>query len=146
MKEKILLIVPHQDDELLVGGGLLRTLARNKEYDAYVVYTTNGDFFPHEGEARLRESVRVLKEFAGMEESHMIFLGYGDGWRDGGHLYHQNGDRALVSMAGRIETYGLKGHADYRYARSGRHSAYRREDFKQDLKDVIAGEIGRAHV
>ena len=84
MKEKILLIVPHQDDELLVGGGLLRTLARNKEYDAYVVYTTNGDFFPHEGEARLRESVRVLKEFAGMEESHMIFLGYGDGWRDGG--------------------------------------------------------------
>ncbi len=139
MKEKILLIVPHQDDELLVGGGLLRTLARNKEYDAYVVYTTNGDFFPHEGEARLRESVRVLKEFAGMEESHMIFLGYGDGWRDGGHLYHQNGDRALVSMAGRIETYGLKGHADYRYTRSGRHSAYRREDFKQDLKDVIAG-------
>lgn len=138
MRKKVLLIVPHPDDELLVGGGLLRTLAQSEAYEAYVVYTTNGDFFPHEGEARLRESVRVLKEFAGMEESHMIFLGYGDGWRDGGHLYHQNGDRSLVSMAGRMETYGLKGHADYRYTRSGRHSAYRRADLKQDLKDVIA--------
>ncbi len=139
MRKKVLLIVPHPDDELLVGGGLLRTLVKSRAYEAYVVYTTNGDFFPHEGEARLRESVRVLTEFVGMEESHIIFLGYGDGWRDGGHLYYQNGDVPLVSMAGRTETYGLKGHEDYRYTRSGRHSAYRRADFKQDLKEVIAG-------
>jgi len=139
LRKKVLLIVPHPDDELFVGGGLLRTLVKSRAYEAYVVYTTNGDFFPHEGEARLQESVRVLTEFAGMEESHIIFLGYGDGWRAGGHLYHQNGDVPLVSMAGRTETYGLKGHEDYRYTRSGRRSAYRRADFKQDLKEVIAG-------
>ncbi len=139
MKQKVLLIVPHQDDELFVGGGLLRSLAKGGDYEAYAVYTTNGDFFPHEAEVRLGEAVRVLTEFAGMEESHIFFLGYGDGWKDGGHIYHQAGAEPLVSMAGRTETYGTDGHGDYRYARSGGHSAYRRADFKQDLKDVIAG-------
>lgn len=134
---KVLLIVPHQDDELFVGGGLLRTLAKRSDYEAYVVYTTNGDFFPHEARARLRESVRVLTDFCGIEESHIVFLGYGDGWKGNAHLYHQEGEAPLVSAAGRTETYGLEGHADYRYTKSGRHSAYRRADFKQDLKDVL---------
>lgn len=138
MKQKVLLIVPHQDDELFVGGGLLRTLARDEGYEAYVVYTTNGDFFPHEAEVRLGEAVRVLTEFAGVEESHIFFLGYGDGWKDGGHIYHQEGEEPLVSMAGKTETYAPEGHSDYRYMRSGRHSAYRRADFKRDLKDVLA--------
>lgn len=137
MKQKVLLIVPHQDDELFVGGGLFRTLARRESYEAYVLYTTNGDFFPHEAKARLREAVRVLTEFAGMEESHIFFLGYGDGWQGGGHIYHQAGETPLVSTAGRMETYAPEGYEDYRYARSGRHSAHRRADFKQDLKDVI---------
>lgn len=138
VKQKVLLIVPHQDDELFVGGGLLRSLAKGGEYEAYVVYTTNGDFFPHEAEVRLGEAVRVLTAFAGMEESHIFFLGYGDGWKDGGHIYHQEGDEPLVSMAGKTETYAPEGHSDYRYMRSGRHSAYRWADFKRDLKDVLA--------
>ena len=138
MKQKVLLIVPHQDDELFVGGGLLRSIAKGGAYEAYVVYTTNGDFFPDEARVRLGEAERVLTEFAGMEKSHIFFLGYGDGWKDGGHIYHQEGDEPLVSMAGKTETYAPGGHSDYRYMRSGRHSAYRRADFKRDLKDVLA--------
>ena len=137
MKQKVLLIVPHQDDELFVGGGLLRTLSQGGDYEAYVVYTTDGDFFPHEAEVRLREALQVLGRFGAVEESHIFFLGYGDGWKGGGHLYHQEGEEPLVSMAGRTETYGLEEHGDYRYTKSGRHSAYRRADWKQDLKDVI---------
>lgn len=138
MKQKVLLIVPHQDDELFVGGGLFRTLATCGGYEAYVVYMTNGDYFPHEARVRLREALRVLAEFGAVEESHVFFLGYGDGWKDGGHIYHQKGEEPLVSMAGRMETYGMDGHEDFRFTRSGRHSAYRREELKQDLKDVIA--------
>lgn len=138
MREKVLLIVPHPDDELLVGGGLLRTLARSEAYEVYVVYTTNGDFYPHEDKLRLREALQVLDGFCGLEENHVFFLGCGDGWKDGGHIYHQAGQKPLVSTAGKTETYAPEGLADYRYARSGRHSAYRRADFKQDLKDVIA--------
>lgn len=138
MKQKVLLIVPHQDDELFVGGGLFRTLAMRGGYEAYVVYMTNGDFFPHEAQTRLGEALRVLKGFCGVAESHVFFLGYGDGWKDGGHIYHQEGQTPFVSAAGRTETYGLEGHGDYRFTRSGRHSAYRRADLKQDLKEVIA--------
>lgn len=138
MRQKVLLIVPHQDDELFVGGGLFRTLAQRRDYEAYAVYMTNGDFYPHEAEVRLREALRVLTAFAGMEESHIFFLGYGDGWKAGGHLYHQEGEEPLVSMAERTAAYGLEEHADYHYAREGRHSAYRRADWKRDLKDVIA--------
>ncbi|MDE7359324.1 MAG: PIG-L family deacetylase, partial [Lachnospiraceae bacterium] len=138
MRQKVLLIVPHQDDELFVGGGLFRTLARCGDYEAYVVYMTNGDFFPYEAQVRLREAQRVLNGFCAVEESHIFFLGYGDGWKGGVHLYHQDGEEPLVSMAGRTETYGLEEHGDYRYTRSGRHSAYRRADWKRDLKDVIA--------
>lgn len=135
--QKVLLAVPHQDDELFVGGGFFKTLAQSGDYEAYVVFTTNGDFFAHEAEVRLRESLHVLTKLYGIEESHIFFLGYGDGWKEGVHLYHQDGDRPLVSEAGRTETYGLEGHGDYRWERSGRHSSYRRADLKRDLKDVL---------
>ena len=139
MRKKVLLIVPHPDDELLVGGGLLRTLSLSGDYEAYVVYTTGGDFFPHEAKIRLREALRALSGFCAIEEKHIFFLGYGDGWKGSVHLYHQEGEEPLASMAGRTETYGLEEHGDYRYTRSGRHSAYRRADWKRDLKDVIVG-------
>lgn len=135
---KALLIVPHQDDELFVGGGFFRTLAQREAYEVYVVYTSNGDFFPHEAKVRLRESRRVLSKFYKVAENHIFFLGYGDGWKSGGHLYHQKGEEPLISAAGKTQTYAPEGYEDYRYAKSGRHSAYRRADFKQDLKDVIA--------
>lgn len=138
LKRKVLLVVPHQDDELFVGGGLFKTLAQHGEYEAYVVFTTNGDFFAHEAKVRLEESLYVLTEFYGIEEDHIFFLGYGDGWKDSVHLYHHDGEQSLTSQAGRTETYGLEGHEDYRWFRSGRHSAYRRADFKRDLKDVLA--------
>ena len=138
MKRKVLLAVPHQDDELFVGGGLFKTLAQQGGYEAYVVFTTNGDFFAHEAKVRMEESFYVLTRFYGVRDSHIFFLGYGDGWRDGVHLYHQEGEEPLVSQAGRTETYGTKGHEDYRWLKSGRHSPYCRADFKRDLKDVLS--------
>lgn len=140
LKQKVLLAVPHQDDELFVGGGFFKTLAQSGEYEAYVVFATNGDFFAHEASLRLKESLYVLTRLYKIEESHIFFLGYGDGWKNGGHLYHQDGDKPFVSEAGRTETYGLEGHGDYRFERSGRHSSYCRANIKRDLKDVL-GEV-----
>lgn len=137
LKRKVLLVVPHQDDELFVGGGFFKTLAQSGDYETYVVFTTNGDYFAHEAAVRLEESLYVLTALYGIEESHIFFLGYGDGWQGGGHLYHQDGEKPLVSAAGRTETYGTETHGDYRWERSGRHSGYRRADIKRDLKDVL---------
>lgn len=138
LKQRVLLVVPHADDEIFVGGGLLKTLAQRAGYEVYVVYSTNSDLYPHEADLRLREALYVLTGLYQIEEAHIFFLGYGDGWQDAAHLYHQEDEEPLVSAAGRRETYALEGHADYRYTRSGRHSAYRRTDLKQDLKDVLA--------
>lgn len=65
-EKSVLLIVPHADDELFVGGGLLKTLAQRQGYECFVVYTTNSDYFTHEGEERIRESLRVLIEIYGI--------------------------------------------------------------------------------
>lgn len=138
MNNKILLIVPHQDDELFVGGGLLKLFADSGNYEIYVVFTTNGDFFPWEGEVRLRESLRVLTELYGIEDKNIFFLGYGDCWCGDTHLYNLPGSQAVRSSCGRSETYGIAGHEDYRQIQSGKHSVYCRDNFKADLKDLLS--------
>ena len=138
MNKKVLLIVPHQDDELFVGGGLLKRFADSGNYEICVVFTTNGDFFPWEGEVRLRESLRVLTELYGIEDKNISFLGYGDCWCGNKHLYNLPGSQAVRSSCGRSETYGIEGHEDYRQIKSGRHSVYCRDNFKADLKELLS--------
>lgn len=138
MKQKVLLVIPHQDDELFVGGGLLKRYAQNEVYEVCVVFTTNGDFFPNEGEIRLRESLGVLMELYTVKEQNIFFLGYGDGWRGNKHLYNLPGLQTVVSSCGRTETYGIAGHEDYRWIKSGRHSSYCRDNFKADMKEVLS--------
>ncbi len=136
--QRALLIVPHQDDELFVGGGLWRALQKGGAYELYVVFTTNGDFYPWEAPVRLRESLDVLTRMYDMPADHVFFLGYGDGWKGGRHLYDRVDGSAAESAAGRRETYGIPERGDYRYEKSGRHSMYCRADFKRDLRDVMA--------
>lgn len=138
MNRKVLLVVPHQDDELFVGGGLLKQLVDSGRYEAYVVFTTNGDFFPQEGEVRLRESLYVLTRLFAVPEAHIFFLGYGDGWQGGRHLYNLPAEQPAISHCGRRETYGIDGHAEYRQLKSGGHSAYCRDHFKADMKELLS--------
>ena len=138
MKSKVLLIVPHQDDELFVGGGLLKLFADSGDYEINVVFTTDGDFFPWEGEVRLRESLRVLTELYGIEDKNISFLGYGDCWCGNMHLYNLPDSRVVRSSCGRCETYGIAGHEDFRKIKSGKHSLYCRDNFKSDLKELLS--------
>jgi len=138
MGKKLLLVVPHQDDEIFVGGGLLRIFAKSKDYEIYVVFTTNGDFFPEEGEIRLKESLRVLTKLYVIPEKNIFFLGYGDGWQGSKHLYNLQGTQRAASICGRRETYGITEHGDYRWIKSGRHSVYCRDNFKADMKELMS--------
>jgi LmbE family N-acetylglucosaminyl deacetylase len=138
MHTKVLLIVPHQDDELFVGGGLLKTFAESKEYEVYVVFTTNGDLYPGEGEVRLRESLHVLTSLYRIPEENIFFLGYGDSWQGEKHIYNMPGSKPMVSSCGGHETYGLPEHPEYRHVKSGRYSIYCRDNFKADLKGLMS--------
>lgn len=108
--QKVMLIVPHQDDEMNVMGGALEEYVRHGS-EVYVVYFTNGDLSPVE--FRYAEAIDCLAK-QGVPEDHVIFLGYGDQWADGPHLYNAEPGKILQSKAGFYATYGTADHPAYR--------------------------------
>lgn len=126
----VMVIVPHQDDELNILGGAL------EEYVKYgsqvrIVFVTNGDYVVP-AEVRFDEALSVT-EYLGIPEDHVIFLGYGNEWRsDGPHLYNGEAAEIYESHAGKTATYGIATHAAYREGRP-----YTRENLEEDLKSVI---------
>lgn len=133
--KKVLLLVPHEDDELLIGGGLLVCLARDKKYDVSVVIATNGDYYPYEHPYRIQESVTAMNKM-GINNDHIFFLGYGDDWH-GKHIYNSNPDEIKESAAGHTETYLTANLKEWHYQRHQRHQVYTRKGYLDDIKDVI---------
>ena len=76
---KIMVIVPHQDDELLLTAGVLYSAA-HAGLNPHVVMVTNGDYGCHDhrvGYARLRETLAGV-EMLGVPNEQVTFLGYAD--------------------------------------------------------------------
>lgn len=129
-ERKIMVIVPHQDDELNILGGVMEEYTRYGS-DIYPVFITNGDYYVL-AEERYREALAVLERI-GIPKDHAIFLGYGDKWKEGGpHLYNAVPGEIVESHFGRRETYGTDIHPAYREGR-----AYTVENLTEDLKTVI---------
>ncbi len=127
-KQKVLVFVPHQDDEINLTSDILeKYIAAQSEI--YVVYATNGDYGGF-AEKRMREAIQVCQEI-GIKKEHIIFLGYGDQW-ERGHIYNANKDSVLTSHAGFDKTYALEEHQAFRPDRS-----YTREHYLDDIKAVI---------
>lgn len=127
---RVMLIVPHQDDDINILGGVLEEYARYGS-ELYPVFVTNGDYA---GLTQTRYG-EALCVFAGMgvPEENVIFLGYGDGWQEGGpHLYNAPSGQVLTSRHGRTQTYGTADHAPYREGRD-----YTIDNLREDLKSVI---------
>ena len=76
---KIMVIVPHQDDELLLTAGVLYSAA-HAGLNPHVVMVTNGDYGCRDhsvGYARLRETLAGA-EMLGVPAEQVTFLGYAD--------------------------------------------------------------------
>ena len=99
MNNKVLVLAPHPDDELLIAGALIYTLHR-KKYDITVAYYTNGDSVAEQGEIRIHEAMDSLKVL-GIKEDKVIFLGYGNNWKNGKHIYNMADEEEAVSYAGK---------------------------------------------
>lgn len=127
---KVMLIVPHQDDDINILGGVMEEYVRYGS-DLYGVFITNGDYAGL-AETRYREAVSVFAEI-GVPEDHVIFLGYGDGWQEGGpHIYNAESGAVMTSYFGQTGTYGTKEHPAYREGRE-----YTIDNLTEDLKSVI---------
>ncbi len=126
--KKILVMIPHEDDEINLCGGMYELLKDSNE--VYVMFSTNGDKIS-DGETRIREAVKSL-DVMGIDRDHIIFLGYGDGVEvDGVHMYNLPGDEVFVSTPGRTSTYAGYGFSPYR------NSEYTRDNMKNDIKSLV---------
>lgn len=128
--QKVMLIVPHEDDDINVLGGVTEEYVRYGS-DVYVVFVSNGDYYVS-AERRMREALAGLAN-AGVSSDHVIFLGYGDQWApDGPHLYNAAPGQALTSYGGFTQVYGTSVHEAYREGRD-----YTIDHLLEDLQDVI---------
>lgn len=128
--QKVMLLVPHQDDDINVLGGVMEEYVKYGS-EVYVVFSTNGDYYG-KAEVRFREALNAL-DYLGVPEDHVIFLGYGDQWNaDGPHLYNAEPGQVMTSVYGMTETYGTAAAPAYRPGRS-----YTIDNFLQDIEGVI---------
>lgn len=128
--KKVMILAPHEDDDINLCGGIISqyTAAGSK---VYMVFSTNGDYTGL-GERRIDEAIACMK-LCSVPEEQVIFLGYGDQWREGeSHLYNAKEGEVRTSYAGHRETYGTADHPAFRNGK-----AYTAEGFIEDLRDVI---------
>ena len=128
--KKVLLFVPHQDDDLNVFCGVLDEYLRYGS-DLTIAFMTNGDCYGL-GEVRIQEAL-ALYDYLGVPEDHVIFLGYGDSLHtEQYHIYNAPPDELIISHVGKSETYGIETHSPFREER-----AYTYENLYADIKDMI---------
>lgn len=127
---RVMLIVPHEDDEINVLGGVMEEYM---EYgsELYPVFVTNGDYSGI-AEERFAEAMAVA-EYIGIPAENVTFLGYGDQWKEGGpHIYNAEPGMVMESHAGKTQTYGTQSHAAFREGR-----AYTVDHLMEDMEAVI---------
>lgn len=132
---RMMVIVPHEDDEINLAGTVIYQ-ARKAGIHVICVFLTNGDW-KYPGLVRMKEAIQALAVL-GVEEKDIIFLGYPDGGVHGERNVFVHGVKeALKGRDDRRETYGMETHADFAMQYRGHHQPYTRDGMIQDMKDVI---------
>lgn len=126
--KKVMVIVPHEDDDLLISGQVLPSMYKNGA-DVRVVFATNGDKRVS-AYTRQSEACNALEKL-GIPREKVIFLGYPDGTQ----LYVGKKDFSFSS--GWDHTYAGKGFKDYHFDRFGTHAKYTAENMVDDIESVV---------
>lgn len=132
-RKKILIVVPHQDDEINLMGGLLPLLVE-AECDVHLVYATNGDYSFETG-IRVKEAIEAVKRL-GILKTNICFLGYPDSSRRyGSHIYYAN--LSPLGVRGKNVTSGVSYHPEFCYQKEGVHHSLTCENLLMDMKNVL---------
>lgn len=132
----ILILIPHQDDEIILCGSFLNSLIVNG-HDVHVVFMTNGNYEPSVHTIRLEEALQVMAWY-GVPEDHVVFMGYANEYdARGPHIYNAPHGMVLRSQYGTDETHGLPTHPDHCYQKHGVHHKYTRENLVGDLYEIM---------
>lgn len=125
----VLVLVPHQDDELLVAGGILEEYLKYGSNVSFAFSTTGDARTP--GEVRMTEALQVASAF-GIPDERVYFLGYGDRCISGVHMYNAPDHLVVASQSGFTGTYGLSSHPPYRSNRE-----YTKANMRADIKELL---------
>ena len=135
MQNKLLVCVPHPDDELNIIGQILPSVIE-AQWECYICFSTNGDALPWNGKYRLQEALGSLALF-GVRESNVFFLGYPDS-RNAEHIYHtKNGEVVLSSSGSACASTVLSDHVCLSEAQHGKPRLNTRQSFYNDLYELI---------
>ena len=89
---KLVIFVPHQDDETNLAGNILSYLV--KQYDVYVVYSSF-DSNPDKALIRKQEARNACAVY-GIERNNVIFLELPDTPNRTGHHFFTDGDKNII--------------------------------------------------
>lgn len=139
----IMVMVPHQDDEVLMCGGIIAN-AIKKQLGVTVVMVTNGDYGSPDfttGRKRLKEMLEGLAVL-GVSRDSVVFLGYGDtgmsqeeSFLNG--LYEEKQAGKVHPSHCSQKTYGLEDMAEFHMQEYGVHGLYTKENCYEDIRAVI---------
>ena len=139
----IMIIVPHEDDEILMTAGIIESAVRSNKR-VTVVLATNGDY---EGSDQISGSVRLPESLAGLRilglsEENVIFMGYADTGMDNSlsflhGLFYETDPEKIHPGHCSLETYGMIEKPDFHTEKYGAYAPYTRRNFKEDLREII---------
>lgn len=137
MIKKVLVIIPHSDDEISLVGTIMNQFIENN-IELVALFVTNGDFEADITEKRMKETLLATQK---MQFSKVLFLGYSDNPGKGyKHIHDINNEYIYSSMEGRQETYGIDSTIDYRYNISGYHNKYLVKNIENDIRECLLEE------
>lgn len=129
--EKVMFIVPHQDDEMNMAGSALIG-AINEGLDVILVYTTNGDY-EYSFDIRQKEAYNMAK-IIGLNCKNIIFLGFADNISN--ELF-SNPEQIVVSRKGNNTTYGNEIAQDFFSSLTGQGELYTLKNYMLAIEEVI---------
>lgn len=122
---KTLILVPHQDDESILSGGIIDEIKKRGE--VYVLFSTDG----RHG-FRSKEAIRALARY-GIPHENIIFMGFPDfGRTNATHMYNSRHDEVLTGTQGATKSWGIPGINCYKPG-----TPYTRRHFISNLTSLI---------
>lgn len=140
-QDRLLVLVPHQDDELNIAGQILPFFIE-EGYECRICFSTNGDGFRSNGPIRLHEAMEVA-DCLGVGRDNVIMLGFDDSLGPD-HPYNRISEESkgaaplTTTYSDRVKCYSAQ--------RSGRHLPQCRETLLSDISHLLFSWLPRVIV
>ena len=132
----VMIIVPHQDDEINLAGATIKNLTDNHIH-VIVVFATTSDYHDS-GTDRLHEAL-AASQILGVPEEDIVFLGYCNMpmVNETQHFYNADEDLIITSDQGLQETYALPEKPEFCFNTTNKHKKYTKKNLRTDIQEVI---------